>query len=283
MGSYVPEFLRSEAKSEMSATESGPAIPSPLQPLKVKANESLKAAATLTFAATRLRGWRVGISVLTVLTVLVTILIVVRGYAAKNDSALSRFWQPVRNSGNSVIIATGAVVPSKGNEYGITPATNSDRYPYVSLASAATLTSVGGLLEQKRIAYSVLPSSRVTLTDVLQHPVILIGTFNNLWTLRLLANLRFGVTNKHEPGIVDTKDPARIWRPSWSQGEGHHDRLDDYAIVARYQDKLTQNAVVILAGLEKNGTEAAAEFVTDRRYLDLLARNPTSRLAVEEY
>jgi hypothetical protein len=267
-GSYVPEFLRSEAKSEISAAESEPAIPSPLQPLK--ADESLASFATPTFAAARLRGWRVGISVLTVLTVLVTILIVVRGYAAKNDSALSRFWQPVLNSGHPVIIATGAVIPSKDSEYGLTPATNNDRYPYVSLASAATVTHVGGLLEQKRIAYSVLPSSRLTLTDMLQHPVILVGTFNNAWTLRLLANLRFGVTNKHQPGIVDTEDPTRIWRPSWSQGEGNHVRLDDYAIVARYQDKLTQNTVVLVAGLEKNGTEAAAEFVTDSRYLDLL-------------
>jgi hypothetical protein len=178
----------------------------------------------------------------------------------------------VLNSGHPVIIATGAVIPSKDNEYGLTPATNNDRYPYVSLASAATVTHVGGLLEQKRIAYSVLPSSRLTLTDMLQHPVILVGTFNNAWTLRLLANLRFGVTNKHQPGIVDTEDPTRIWRPSWSQGEGNHVRLDDYAIVARYQDKLTQNTVVLVAGLEKNGTEAAAEFVTDSRYLDLLDR-----------
>jgi hypothetical protein len=268
-GSYVPEFLRSEAKLEMSATESEPAIQFPLQPLK--ADESVESA-TPTFAAARLRGWRVGISVLTVLTILVTILIVERGYVSKNDSALTRFWQPVLNSRNSVIVATGAVIPSKDSEFGLTPATSDDRYPYVSLASVATVTGVGQVLEQKRIAFSVLPSSRVTLTDLLQHPVILIGTFNNAWTLRLLANLRFSVTNKHQPGIVDTKDPARIWRPSWSQGEGKHDRLDDYAIVARYQDKLTQNTVVILAGLEKNGTEAAAEFVTDRRYLDLLDR-----------
>lgn len=269
-GSYVPEFLRSEAKSEMSVTESEPAIPSP--PHQLEATESLKSAATLTHSGTRLRGWRVGISVLTVLTVLVAIFIVVRGHAARNDSALSRFWQPVGISGNSVIIATGAVIPSKDSEFGLTPATNDDRYPYVSLASAATITSVGELLGQKHVAYSVLPSSRVTLPDMLQHPVILIGTFNNAWTLRLLANLRFGVTDKHQPGIVDTEDPARIWRPSWSQGEGKHNRLDDYAIVARYHDKLTENTVVLLAGLEKNGTEAAAEFVTDGRYLDQLDR-----------
>lgn len=200
-------------------------------------------------------------------------------HTAKNNSALNRFWQPVGNSGTPVIIATGAVIPSKESEFGLTPATNDDRYPYVSLASAATITRVGELLGQEHVAYSVLPSSRVALTDMLQHPVILVGTFNNEWTLRLLANLRFRVTDKHQPAIVDFEDSTRVWRPSWSLGEGKHNRLDDYAIVARYQDKLTQNTVVLLAGLEKNGTEAAAEFVTDSRYLDLLDRTQPQDLS----
>ena len=269
-GSYVPEFLRSESKSEIPATETEPAIPSRLQPLAT--TNSLEFVATSVRFATRARGWRVGISILAVVIALVIVLIVVRGHVIANNSALDRFWQPVGSSGSPVIISTGAVVPSKDNDYGLTPATKDDRYPYVSLASAATVTSVGELLGKKHIAYSVQSSSTVTLTDMLQHPVVLVGTFNNAWTLRLLGNLRFRVTDKHLPGIIDSNDPTRIWRPSWSQGAGKHNRLDDYAIVARYQDKLTENTVVLLAGLEKNGTEAAAQFVTDRRYLDLLDR-----------
>ena len=267
-GSYVPEFLISETISEVSATASQPAIPPPIQFLEE--NESLTPPPALTASVAELKSGKVGIFVLIALAGLLIILLMVRGYAAREDSALSRFWQPVWDSGSSVIIATGAVIPSKDTEFGLTPATGNDRYPYVSLASAATVAHVGGLLEEKHIPYSVQSSSKVTLPDMVQHPVILIGTFNNDWTLRLLTNLRFGVTNKHEPGIVDTMNPAQVWRPSWSQGEGTHVRLDDYAIVARFHDKLTENTVVLVAGLEKNGTEAAAQFVTDRRYLDLL-------------
>ena len=223
-------------------------------------------------AKARVRNLRLGVTVVNILALVVLAVGLTHGYA-KSDSALDRFWQPIQKSGSSVIIATGAVIPSKESEFGLTPATRNDRYPYVSLASAATVAHIGGLMEKDRIEYTVQPSSRVTLPDMLQHPVILIGTFNNDWTLRLLPSLRFGVTNKHQPAIVNTSDPSQIWRPSWSQGEGDHTRLNDYAIVARYHDKLTENTVVLVAGLEKNGTEAAAQFVTDHRYLDALDRS----------
>lgn len=269
-GSYIPEFLQSEAMPEAFAIESEPAIPSSFQP--ALANEASKSTTVATPAVIRLRIWMIGMFILTVVASLLIVLIVQRVYAAKDDSALNRFWQPMQNSGSSVIIATGAVIPSQDSGFGLTPATSSDRYPYVSLASATAVAHIGGVLEKSRIAYAVQPSSRVTLPDMVQHPVILIGTFNNDWTLRLLANLRFGVTNKHEPGIVDTLNPGQVWRPLWSQGDGNHMRLNDYAIVARYHDKSTENTVVLVAGLEKNGTEAAAQFVTDRRYLDMLDR-----------
>jgi len=40
--------------------------------------------------------------------------------------------------------------------------------------------------------------------------------------------------------------------------------------VARYRDSLTDNVVYVVAGLNKGGTDAASEFVTNTRYLDLL-------------
>jgi hypothetical protein len=45
---------------------------------------------------------------------------------------------------------------------------------------------------------------------------------------------------------------------------------DDYALVARFWDSTTDNWVLILAGLGRNGTEAAAQVVTTPQYLELL-------------
>ena len=266
-GSYVPEFLRPDTPLPVHSVLDSPRL-LPSMPLR-ESDESVPKSDAVPVAKARLGNLRVGVSVVSILALIVLAVGLMHGYAT-SDSALDRFWQPIQKSGSSVIIATGAVIPSKESEFGLTPATRNARYPYVSLASAATVAHIGGLMEKDRIEYTVQPSSRVTLPDMLQHPVVLIGTFNNDWTLRLLPSLRFGVTNKHQPAIVNTSDPSQIWRPSWSQGEGDHTRLNDYAIVARYHDKLTENTVVLVAGLEKNGTEAAAQFVTDHRYLDAL-------------
>jgi hypothetical protein len=46
---------------------------------------------------------------------------------------------------------------------------------------------------------------------------------------------------------------------------------DDYAIVARFHDPTTDGLVVILAGIGRNGTEAAAQFVTSTRNMQELA------------
>lgn len=54
---------------------------------------------------------------------------------------------------------------------------------------------------------------------------------------------------------------------------------DDYAIVARFRDATIDGWVVVLAGLGRNGTEAAAEFVTDPHYLELLRQRVGSDLA----
>ena len=45
---------------------------------------------------------------------------------------------------------------------------------------------------------------------------------------------------------------------------------DDYAVVARFHDATIDGWVVMLAGVGRNGTEAAAEFVTSPHYLQLL-------------
>ena len=44
----------------------------------------------------------------------------------------------------------------------------------------------------------------------------------------------------------------------------------DYALVARYRDTTTGGWVVVLAGVGRNGTEAAAEFATSPHYMQLL-------------
>src|ERR1035441_1442915 len=44
---------------------------------------------------------------------------------------------------------------------------------------------------------------------------------------------------------------------------------DDYALVARFHDATTDSWVVVLAGVGRNGTEAAAQFATSPHYMQI--------------
>jgi hypothetical protein len=45
---------------------------------------------------------------------------------------------------------------------------------------------------------------------------------------------------------------------------------DDYALVARFHDTTTDSWVVVLAGVGRNGSEAAAQFATSPHYMQML-------------
>jgi hypothetical protein len=62
-----------------------------------------------------------------------------------------------------------------------------------------------------------------------------------------------------QPQVRWVRDPARPYSSA-----------DDYALVARYRDNTTDSWVVVLAGIGRNGTEAAAEFASSPRYMQLL-------------
>ena len=62
-------------------------------------------------------------------------------------------------------------------------------------------------------------------------------------------------------------DPQKSWERDPSVP---YSSADDYALVARFRDPTIDGWVMVSAGLGRNGTEAAAQFVTSPHYLDLL-------------
>jgi hypothetical protein len=61
----------------------------------------------------------------------------------------------------------------------------------VALSDATTLSRLAGLLEARGEAYHVRGEASTKLADLRDGPVVLIGAFNNAWTLRLTGELRF--------------------------------------------------------------------------------------------
>jgi hypothetical protein len=210
---------------------------------------------------------------LLVIGVLIGILVLVCAiglWQFTKTTSVDRFWQPVRSSASPALVSAGAFVFSGSSPTGRLPAEKTDIYPYVSMATTGSIAMLTQQFGRSHIEYLLQSSASTTLTDMRGHPTVLVGAYDNSWTLRLLNDLRFRFAPQSSTQIYDSKKPSVSWsRPAAMPA---YKDADDYAIVARFRDPLTENTVVVLAGIGQNGTAAATQFVTSTRYLDQLNR-----------
>jgi hypothetical protein len=141
----------------------------------------------------------------------------------------------------------------------------------MAFADALTMARLTGLARQNGKQFDVRRGTASTLADFRKGPAILIGAYNNAWTMRLENQLRYTYEREGIGGyILDRQNPGKS---AWV----HHPELpyakiaDDYAIVSRFVDPRTEQTIVVVGGMGKDGTLAAGEFVTQPRYLDMLA------------
>ena len=74
----------------------------------------------------------------------------------------------------------------------------------------------------------------------------------------------FAATPEPDESIRDTQNPAAHWTRDRTQP---YSSADDYALIARFRDTTTDSWVLVVAGLGRNGTEAASQIVTSPHYL----------------
>ena len=183
------------------------------------------------------------------------------------QSALDEFWTPVLNDKGTVSICTGASVFSQSHTSGVATAGKDIDYPFVSMQIASAIARLSGLLERSGNAPHLESSATTPLTELREHSVILLGGYNNQWTMRLVEPLRFHFVTGPDEVIVDRMQPQARWLRDSSLP---YSSADDYALLARFRDASTDGWVVVLAGLGRNGTEAAAQFATSPHYMQLL-------------
>lgn len=179
---------------------------------------------------------------------------------------LGPFWGPMLQSQEPTIISLGGVVFSPASIKGTAVAEDTTQInPYLSFENGLAMGRVAALLHARGAEYRVQPSSSTTLAQIRENPTVLVGAYNNDWTQRLLNPLRFHFDAHPDEAIVDSQDPQRTWRRDNSKAYGD---TPDYAIVARFHNPSTDSVVVVLAGIQRFGTDAASQFVTSP---DLLA------------
>jgi hypothetical protein len=201
---------------------------------------------------------------------------------------IDRFWEPYTSSLNPTTFCLGE--PAKNINL---DAINSFEAPvstpgepqklYVrlhlsgnlALADVITLTRTAAALEMRHKAFRVVPASEASFAQLREGPIVLIGAFDNIWTLRVTQKLRFGFESKDGVAlIVDRKSQTQTtWATAWDLPYQKLSR--DYAIVARIHDSTTGQPVIIAAGISEEGTEAAGEILYNPVYLNsLVAKAP---------
>jgi hypothetical protein len=183
--------------------------------------------------------------------------------------AIDAFWAPVLHDSRPVMMCTGSVVFASNNYSGVTTAGRDLDYTFVSMQIASAIAQISDVAVSSGAKSQLVFSATTPLTELRERPLILLGAYNNRWTLRLLDPLRFHFAPEPDEKILDRSEPARSWVRDHSQP---YASADDYAVVARFRDPTLDSWVIALAGLGRNGTEAAAQFATSPHYLDLLRR-----------
>ena len=265
-GSYVPEFIRPvrrQAEVEAPAVEVQP-LPAPGWPLQRRAVVALAVAAVVVAAV----------------AALVFGVMAARKPHVIGENAASRFWSPLVDASSPVLICIGDPSPQRnqaepgqaaeGPEALTVPEflrANSVRY-----TDAVTVALLAGELRSRGKAFRIRRPSATEFKDLRDGPVVLVGGFNNPWTLKLTEGMRFTLaTDAGTPFIRDRQHPdSRQW-----QSEGS-DRLlrnvnQAYGLITRAHDPATGQTVLTVSGLVL-GTAAAGECLLDADCLDSAER-----------
>ena len=135
--------------------------------------------------------------------------------------------------------------------------------------------SVGDYLASVRLAeflgqhgkpFQIIGDRSTAYKDLRGRPAVLIGQFNNVWTMGLTGNLRYYIdrsTQSFSYEVLDRQNPGKVL----FSAPRNASRPEEYAIVSRIFDAPTEKTVVSIAGMTFNGTIAAGEFLTNERYM----------------
>ena len=256
-GSYVPRFYLPEAPTRRSE-ESGK-------------RGSLQLDSTLPRAPRQKKGllayaWYALVGLLCVAAT--TAVAALRPW--QTPTSVDKFWAPLlKHADTTVVVSVGEpVMYALQNGIGTAPPGNRPAWNVVGMNDILVFAKVTSYLGLQGKISHVQGQSITTLDDLKRGPTVFIGAFDNKWSIALSQNLYYRLKPNPSPqtsGSIYDSSNGREWT--------YTPRVQDYAIVARFQDPTTHQIVMIGAGIGEPGNSAAGDFITNPELLQAAMRN----------
>jgi hypothetical protein len=183
----------------------------------------------------------------------------------KPPSNQERFWAPISATSSRITYCVGESRQAFERQQ---PRREDNPVGVLNLSDVITLARSIGPLVLGKSSFRVVSALDVGFAELREGPIVLIGAYNNPWTLRTTQDLPIVFDSDIQlHRIVDRKDPAKkSWTSQWRIP--NVELATDYAVVARFHDTVTGQPVIVLAGILAEGTEAASEVVSNPDYLN---------------
>ena len=191
-------------------------------------------------------------------------------------SGFNFFWGPILMGRDPVLVCIADQLQDAGialrnpaapdDEMWFKDDTKKNAYTTIAIDDMSAATRIAAVFQASGKKYALKGERATTLDDLRSGPAILIGAFDNAWTLRVTKSLRFHFLLGD--GHLLIVDGTASTQPQWVADQYRDVQMGasnyrDYAIVARFTDENTGKIAVVVAGLGRCGTAAAGEFLTD--------------------
>src|SRR6202453_4984722 len=269
-GSYIPQFHWPEAAKQNGGTQAAIIPLTPAVVLDAVLKEEPRR------VSRRRWFWRPATALVVALLCAAAAFL----WESTQRSPLNFFWGPVINSNEPVLFCVAdqseySAISLRDAEDPTRQTLLKDNLIAIVIDDLNPIIRLAGLLHSSGKKYRLKGEGATHCRDSRNGPTILVGAFDNGWTLRLTSPLRYPFANNAdmtEFRIVDSADPGR---PRWVIDRLQQMTTNDYrdfAIVARFTDSTTGKLAIVAAGVGRGGTRVAGEFLTEPANLAQLER-----------
>jgi len=134
----------------------------------------------------------------------------------------------------------------------------------VAVGDVYAAVQISALLGKLSKPSQVRIGTNYSFEDLRNSPSVIVGAFNNKWTMQLSPNLHFAFIEEEGRLFIREQIPnGRTWFANLHQQSG-----EDYALVARLLDSSTGQFTIVAAGITGSGTQTAGEFIGRPDFLE---------------